>query len=186
MKMMTQSEYNTTQNLRINNTLIPTVKNPKILVVTLDPKLNFTEHTRITKEKADKSLNIVKALTSTTWGKQKETLIAIYKTITRLVIEYRNTLWSPIISDTNLNKLQTTQNTALRIIPGCTRRHKYTTSTHRNTNTPTQYPPQTPGITTQTKSSTSCTSSSLTHKAKPKSQTNETNNFRKHFVHHKP
>src|SRR6476469_2420782 len=83
-------------------------------------KLNFAEHTRITKEKADKSLNVVKALTSTTWGKQKETLIATYKTITQPVIEYGNTLWLPIISDTNLNKLQTTQNTALRIITGCT------------------------------------------------------------------
>src|SRR6478609_7687551 len=34
------------------------------------------------------------------------------------------------------------------------RRHKYPTSTHRNTNTPTQYPLQTPCITTQTKDST--------------------------------
>src|SRR6476619_6366593 len=75
---------------------------------------------RITKEKADKSFNVVKALTSTTCGKQKETLIATYKTITRPVIEYGNTLWSPIISDTNFDKPQTTQNTALRIITGCT------------------------------------------------------------------
>src|SRR6478609_5943545 len=36
------------------------------------------------------------------------------------------------------------------------------------------------------KSSTSYTSLSLTHKAKPKSQTNETNNFRKHFLYHTP
>src|SRR6476469_1742606 len=77
------AEYNKTLSLRINNTLIPTVKNPKILGVPLDPKLNFAEHTRITKEKTDKSLNIVKALTSITWGKQKETLIATYKTINR-------------------------------------------------------------------------------------------------------
>src|SRR6476661_4009815 len=117
------AKYNKTLNLRINNTLIPTVKNPKKLGVTLDPKLNFAEHIRITKEKADKSLNVVslnKALISTTWGNQKETLIATYNTITRPVIEYGNTVWSPIISDTNLNKLQTTQNTALRIITGCT------------------------------------------------------------------
>src|SRR6476469_8349150 len=87
------AEFNKTLNLRINNTLIPTVKNPKILGITLDPKLNFVEHTRIIKEKADKSLNVVKALTSsTTWGKQKETLIATYKTITRPVIECGNTL----------------------------------------------------------------------------------------------
>src|SRR6476619_4301071 len=48
------AEYNNTLNLRINNNLIPTVKNPKILRVALDPKLNFAEHTRITKEKAKK------------------------------------------------------------------------------------------------------------------------------------
>src|SRR6476619_3890640 len=53
------------------------------------------------------------------------------------------------------------------------RRHKYPTSTHRSTNTPTQYPRQTPCITTQTKSSTFYTSPSLSLKAKPKSQTNE-------------
>src|SRR6476469_5762762 len=93
------AEYNTTLNLRINSTLIPTVKNPKVLEVTLDPRLSFAEHTRITKEKADKLLNVVKALTSTTWGKQKETLVATFKTINRPVIEYRNTLWPPIISD---------------------------------------------------------------------------------------
>src|SRR6476469_4015966 len=72
------AEYNKTLNLRINNTLIPTVKNPRVLEVTLDPKLNFAEHTRITKEKAVKSPNVVKALTSTTWDKQKETLIETY------------------------------------------------------------------------------------------------------------
>src|SRR6476469_7693866 len=66
------------------------------------------------------------------------------------------------------------------------RRHKHLTSTHRNRNTPTQNPPQTPCIATQTKNSTSYTSSSSTYKAKPKSQTNETNHFRKHFLHHKP
>src|SRR6476469_6116508 len=60
------------------------------------------------------------------------------------------------------------------------RRHKHLTSAHRNRNTPTQYSPQTPCITTQTKSSTSYTS---TYKAKPKSQTNETIHLRKHFLH---
>src|SRR6478609_5171458 len=45
------------------------------------------------------------------------------------------------------------------------RRHKNPISTHRNTNTATQYQPQTPCIKTQTKSSTPYTSSSFTHKA---------------------
>src|SRR3989442_8132889 len=113
-------EHNVTLNLTINNVIIPTVKNPKILGLTLDPSFNFGDHSKITKEKADSSIRILKALTSTSWGKQKETLLATYKTLILPVIEYASTIWSPIISDTNLQKLQTTQNIALRVITGCT------------------------------------------------------------------
>ena len=60
------------------------------------------------------------ALTSTTWGKQKETIVTTYKTITRPVIEHASTIWSSTASKTNINKLQTVQNTALRIATGCT------------------------------------------------------------------
>src|SRR6185436_14779040 len=37
-----------------------------------------------------------------------------------LQIEYASTVWSPIISKTNMDMLQTIQNTALRIATGCT------------------------------------------------------------------
>src|SRR6476661_1055901 len=159
------AEYNKTLNLRINNTLIPTVKNPKILGVTLAPKLNFAEHTRITKDKADKSLNVVKALTSTTWGKQKKTLIATYKTITRPVIEYGNTLWSQNhLRHISTNSTPKTLHSELSQAAPQTQTANIYSSTHRNTNTPTQYPPQTACITTKTKSSTSYSSSSSTPK----------------------
>jgi hypothetical protein len=115
------SEFNTKLTLTMNNTLIPTVKHPKILGVTFDPKLNYGEHINKTKEKASKTVNIIKALTSTKWGKQKETLTTTYKTITRPIIEYGCTVWAPIASNTNINKLQTIQNSALRIATGCTR-----------------------------------------------------------------
>ena len=114
------AEYKTILNLTINNTIIPTVKNPKILGLTFDTKLNFGKHIKITKEKADNANKIVKTLTSTSWGKQKETLIATYKAIVRPILEYASPVWSQIISATNRNKLQTTQNTALRIATGCT------------------------------------------------------------------
>ena len=35
-------------------------------------------------------------------------------------MDYANTVWSPIASDTNISKLQTTQNKAIRTITGCT------------------------------------------------------------------
>ena len=70
--------------------------------------------------KAKQTLNILKALTSTKWVKQKELFVSTFKAITRPVLEYENTIWSPIISNTNIKKVQTIQNTALRIT-GCTR-----------------------------------------------------------------
>jgi len=74
----------------------------------------------ITKEKADNANKIVKSLTSTSWGKQKETLIATYKAIVQPILEYASPVWSPIISVTNRDRQQTTQNTALRMATGCT------------------------------------------------------------------
>ena len=114
------AEYNNTLSLTINNKIIPTVKNPKFLGLHLDPKLTFNRHIEQTKEKASKTINMLKALTTKKWGKDKETIVATYKAITRPQLEYASTVWSPIISTTNMNELQTLQNTALRIATGCT------------------------------------------------------------------
>jgi hypothetical protein len=113
-------EYKKTLNLHINNTLIPTVKHPKILGLTFDPKLTYNQHIDNTKEKATKTTKLLKTLTSTTWGKQKETIVTTYKTITRPIIEHASTIWSSTASKTNINKLQTIQNIALRTATGCT------------------------------------------------------------------
>ena len=114
------AEYSAQLALQIDNTTIPTVKNPKILGLTFDPKLNFGKHIQETTGKAQNSIKIIKALTGTSWGKQKECLLATYKTITRPVIEYASTVWSPIASVTNTNKLQVIQNAALRTATGNT------------------------------------------------------------------
>ena len=60
----------------------------------------------------------MKALTK--WGKQNEFIVSTFKAITRPILEYANTIWSPIISNTNIKKLQTNQNTTLQIATGCT------------------------------------------------------------------
>jgi hypothetical protein len=114
-------EYNAKLSLTINGTTIPTEPNPKILGLTFDRKLNYSKHIETATTKAKKSLNILKVLSSKDFGKQKETILTAYKAIVRPHLEYANTIWSPIISDTNLNKLQTVQNAALRLASGCTR-----------------------------------------------------------------
>ena len=89
--------------------------------LTFDPRLTYSEHIKVTTDKAKRTVNILKALTSTKWGKQKETILQTYKAITRPILEYANTIWGPIISQTNINKVQIIQNAALRIATGCTR-----------------------------------------------------------------
>ena len=104
--------YNTKKNQ-------PTIHH-KILGLALDPKLTYSKHIQNTTLKAKQTMHIMKALTTTHWGKSKETLNITYKAITRPILEYASTIWSPIISNTNMNKLQTIQNSALRTITGCT------------------------------------------------------------------
>ena len=114
------AEYNTTLTLQINNTTLPTNKEPKILGLTLDPKLTYSKHIQNTTLKAKQTIHIMKTLTTTHWGESKETLNITYKAIIRPILEYASAIWSPIISNTNMNKLQTIHNSALRTITGCT------------------------------------------------------------------
>ena len=48
------------------------------------------------------------------------TNVYIPPAITRPVLEYASTIWSPNASESNIDKLQIVQNTALRIATGCT------------------------------------------------------------------
>ena len=88
--------------------------------------MNATEHFRFSREKsniatqAQKPLQVIKALTGTTWGKQNETLVATYKAVMRPTLEYASSIWSPMASPTSINKLQVMQNAALRACTGCT------------------------------------------------------------------
>ena len=57
--------------------------------------------------KAKQTLKILKALTSTKWGKQIELIVLIFKAITRPILEYAKTIWSSIVSNTKIKKLKT-------------------------------------------------------------------------------
>ena len=105
---------------KIHNKALPMATHPKVLGLTLDPKLTYSTHIHNISVKAHKPLQIIKALTATGWGKQKETLMATYKAVMRPALEYASSVWSPIASSTSINKLQVMQNTTLRTATGCT------------------------------------------------------------------
>ena len=89
------TEYGTTLSLTLNNQTLPTTKHLKILGITLDPKVTFSKHINVAITKAKQTLNILKALTSTKWGKQKKLIVSTFKAIAYLILEYANTIWSP-------------------------------------------------------------------------------------------
>ena len=123
------AEYTSNLDITINNKALPMATHPKLLGLTLDPKLTYSTHIHNISVQAHKPLQIIKALTATGWGKQKETLMATYKAVLRPALEYASSVWSPIASSTSINKLQVMQNAALRTATGCTQdtRHKHTT-----------------------------------------------------------
>ena len=114
------AEYKRNLDPKINNKALPMTTHPKVLGLTLDPKLTYSTHIHNISVQAHKPLQIIKALTATGWGKQKETLMATYKAVMRPALEYASSVWSPIASSTSINKLQVMQNAALRTATGCT------------------------------------------------------------------
>ena len=113
--------------INIKNDKVPTVKKPKILGVTFDNLFNFRQHTAEIKSKVQSRNNILKALSSTTWGKEKEVLLSTYKATSQSILNYCSPIWTPNLSNTAWNNLQTTQNGALKTVTGCL---KITSSDH--------------------------------------------------------
>ena len=83
--------------------------------------MTYTKHIDVTTKKARPTINVLKALAGTDWGKDKETLANTYKIYTRPILEYANPAWCPIVSNKQMQRLQTIQNTALRLSTGHTK-----------------------------------------------------------------
>ena len=71
--------------------------------------------------KAKNRLNVICSFTHTTYGNSNEDITTIYKQYIRPILTYAHTAWQPDDGKTHINKLQTTQNTALPIATVCTK-----------------------------------------------------------------
>ena len=90
-------------------------------VLTLDPKLTYSTHIHNISAQAHKPLQIIKALTATGWGKQKETLMATYKAVMRTGSLSMPLLYVRLLHlRPALTKYMSIQNAALRTATGCT------------------------------------------------------------------
>ena len=93
----------------IEDSRLPLVLCPNILGVYLDTPLLFNKHSGYVAERVSCRNNIFKALTGTSWGQQKETLLMTYKAVGRSIIYYAAPVWSTNLRDTNYINIQYTQ-----------------------------------------------------------------------------
>jgi hypothetical protein len=114
-------------NITINGQRVPFTPNIKILGVIFDTQFTFNKMAAATAAKVSKRNNVLKALSGSDWGQQKETLLATYNGIGRSVLNYGCPIWAPNLSKTNMNKLQVAQNAGLRVATGA---HKMASISH--------------------------------------------------------
>ena len=113
-------QYKCKPAVKVNSTILEVKNNPKILGLTFDNGLTWGPHCSLSCQKAAKRVNTLTALSGTTWGQQKETLLNSYKAFVQLVLEYACRVWTPAAAPSTIEKLQKVQNAALRVATGCT------------------------------------------------------------------
>ena len=101
--------------LQIDNSNIEIRNDAKFLGIILDRGLTFRLHIEQISTRARKRINILKALSGTDFGGDRKTLLNIYKSIIRPILEYASIIFENI-AKTHLQKLDVIQNTCLRII----------------------------------------------------------------------
>ena len=74
----------------------------------MDPPLSYVA------DRIDKSNNMLKALTGSTWGQDKDTLLLTYNALGKYIASYAAPIWSTNASDSGFKKIQTAHNSALR------------------------------------------------------------------------
>ena len=113
--------------VRIGDAVAPLNRTPKILDVTLDTHFTFSPHTRDCVERASRAPYVMEALPGSSWGFSTETLVAKYKAIVSLMVNYAAPIWFTQGSWTHLDKLGVIQNQVLRVATGC---HLKTAASH--------------------------------------------------------
>jgi hypothetical protein len=90
---------------------------PKFLGIRFDKQLSFRNQVSYLKKTCDDRLNILKVLSNKWWGLEKNTLVILYKSLIRSILDYSLFMY-PVISPKHQKSLQAVQNNALRIISG--------------------------------------------------------------------
>ena len=91
--------------LQINNTCLKYNKHPRSLGIHLDEKLDFKHHISKTQDKALRALKVIREVRAISNASSK-TLLKLYTTLIRPIMEYGSCVWSAIADIAPLEKVQ--------------------------------------------------------------------------------
>ncbi|XP_055928549.1 uncharacterized protein LOC129959686 [Argiope bruennichi] len=106
--------------IQIRGVDIPVVEEVRFLGVIFDRKLTFLSHVLHLRNRCEKSLNILKVLSTTRWGADRTSLLRIYQSVILSRIDYGCEIYGTARSGV-LRNLDTVHNSALRICSGAFR-----------------------------------------------------------------
>ena len=112
-------EHHLHPQVKLADQVLPLKKKSKVLGVTLDTDLTFTQHCINIAVKVQQRNNVLKALAGSTWVCDKETLLTTYQAIDRSTHRYCFPARTSSHRDTNWSLFKRVQNSALRIATGC-------------------------------------------------------------------
>ena len=102
-------------DIKLYGTPIKNEENPKFLGITFDKHLTFRAHIEYIKKVCIDRINITKIIRHKSWNLNLKTLVSIYCTLVRSIMEYIAILM-PVIKNETFNLLQIIQNNCLRAI----------------------------------------------------------------------
>ena len=106
--------------LFLDGTKIPVVTEAKFLGVIFDRKLSFIPHLKYLKAKCLKALNLLKVISNTDWGADRQVLLRLYRTLIRSKLDYGCVIYGSA-RKSYLQMLDTIHHQGLRIALGAFR-----------------------------------------------------------------
>ena len=87
-------QFQTHPDITLEDTQLPLEHSPKILGVIMDQSLSFHKHCKYVSDRIDKRNSMLKALTGSSWGQEKETLLLPYNALGKYIASYAAPVWS--------------------------------------------------------------------------------------------
>ena len=107
-------------NLLFNGNKLAKSNSAKFLGVIFDQSLSWKDHINYVIGRCQKRINVLKLLSGSKWGADKETMVTLYKTLIRSVLDYGCPVYNTA-SKSLKKKLDVIQSQALRLCSGALR-----------------------------------------------------------------